>query len=134
EKLQKLKANRSLPAGKKVLEQHGYQRERRKLELQVKLFHEGEQIKRREEQCEFYQTPLGKSAIQGSRHSSEKHHQRRLAGLGLRGGSSTPYQLRQKHVFTRPDPEAAASIALTEARRQHAATSRELEKLGKEDA
>jgi hypothetical protein len=134
EKLQKLKANRSLPAGKKLLEEQACGRERMELELRIQLFREGEQIKHWEGQSEFYQTPLGESVIKGTRHSAEKHHQRRRAYLGLGGGSSTPYRLAQKDVFTPPNPGAEASIALTRAREQHAATSRELEKLCRENA
>jgi hypothetical protein len=133
EELQKIKANRLLSAGQKLLRERACKRERRKLDLRVKLFQEGIQIKRLEGTCEFYQTPLGKAQIEGRRHTAEKHHQLRRAGLALRGGSSTPYQLSQKDVYTPPpDPAAAASIALTRAREKHAETLRELEQLSKD--
>jgi hypothetical protein len=86
EELQKIKANRLLSAGQKLLRERACKHERRKLDLRVKLFQEGLQIKRLEGTCEFYRTPVGKAAIKGGRISSEKHHQRRLLTWGSAAG------------------------------------------------
>jgi hypothetical protein len=139
ENLQKLAANRSLSAGKKLLEQHAYRRERRKLELQVNLFHEKQLIERlerdrnpRELSPEFQQSPLGKAVAEGQRISAEKYRQMRLAGRALGAGSPGPFP--RAHSSTHFGPDATAYLALTSARDQHAATSRELEDLCSSDA
>jgi hypothetical protein len=134
EELQKLKANRVLSAGQKLLKEHACKRERRKLELQVNLFHKKRLIEGLERDCEFYQTPLGQSVAAGKRDTAEKHRQKLLAGRALGGGSSTPYQLAQQDIFILPDLTATASVALTNARGQYAATLRALEELCGEDA
>jgi len=131
EKLQSLKSNRSLSAGMKLLEQHAYPHERRKLQLHVNLLHEERLIERLEGECErqerdreFYQSPLGKVA-------AEKRRQKLLAGRALGAGSSGPWP-RESSIHSGTD--ATAYLRLTEARRQHETTLRELKELCSSDA
>jgi hypothetical protein len=140
EELQKIKANRLLSAGQKLLKERVCKRERRKLELRVKLFHQKRLIERLEGEARsqelFRMSPLAQAVAQWEQKTAEsraeKRRQKLLAGQALgAGGPFSPFRRAQKDVFTPPDPDpaAAASIALTKAREQHAAISRELEEL-----